>query len=368
MSTTQEPLYTLPLPTTLGATSVSWVSPTTVDHDILLAAGGVDRQTHVFSIPSLEPDISDDTPPAREAFTLHGHSAPVSSVVSTASGREVLSASWDGSINLYALPEEEPTEHQTPAEPVSYLAQRDLKKRRKLETSERSSTTIEGLTDGEVGMGGWRRLPDNVFRGHKGRVGALGLASQGQGNGSVVYSGGWDGSLRGWDLETGENTVIRVSPFADPSRLTPADIRLPPQQGPSDRSILSLSTSTSGPVACGTMDRTISIYDPRPSSSTSIVLSLPTQSPVPAVKCHPTSEFTMMGVTYSGLVQIWDVRSPKSGLFSVQKQPKPSGDERKVTKNGKVLGERLLAADWDGQRVVAGGEDGEVGIWNARGE
>jgi ribosome biogenesis protein YTM1 len=112
------------------------------------------------------------------------------------------------------------------------------------------------------------------------------------------------------------------------------------------------------------MDRTISIYDPRPSSTSSIILSLPTQSPVSAIKCHPTSEFTMMGVTYSGLVQIWDVRSPKSALFSVQKQ----GEGRKVTKNGKVLGERLLAGDWDGEMVVAGGEDGEVGIWNARGE
>ena len=41
---------------------------------------------------------------------------------------------------------------------------------------------------------------------------------------------------------------------------------------------------------------------------------------------------------------------------------------RKVTKNGKVLGERLLAIDWDGEVIVAGGEDGEVGIWTGRGE
>ena len=39
-----------------------------------------------------------------------------------------------------------------------------------------------------------------------------------------------------------------------------------------------------------------------------------------------------------------------------------------MTQNGKVLGERLLALDWDGERLVAGGEDGEVGIWAARGE
>ena len=142
------------------------------------------------------------------------------------------------------------------------------------------------------------------------------------------------------------------------------------KQGPSDRSILSLSTTPTGLVATGTMDRTISIYDPRPTSSQSITHVLNTGSPVAAIKSHPTSEFTMMGVTYSGLVQIWDIRSPKSALFSVQKPGNAGGGEgrRTVTKNGKVLGERLLAGDWDGEKVVAGGEDGQVGIWNARGE
>ena len=208
MSVSQDPLYTLPLPTTLGATSVTWVSPNSVESDILLAAGGVDRQTHIFSIPSLTPDISESTSP-REVYTLHGHTAPVSSVLATPSGREVLSASWDGSINLYTIPGEEPTAHQTPAEPISYLAQRDLKKRRKVGGEEKEGErTIEGLTDGDVGSGGWRRLPDLSFRGHKGRVGALGYAGNG-----VVYSGGWDGSVRGWDVETGENIVIRVSPI-----------------------------------------------------------------------------------------------------------------------------------------------------------
>lgn len=36
---------------------------------------------------------------------------------------------------------------------------------------------------------------------------------------------------------------------------------------------------------------------------------------------------------------------------------------RKVMKNGKVLGERLLVVDWNGEVLVVGGEDGEVGIW-----
>jgi len=91
---------------------------------------------------------------------------------------------------------------------LSYLAQRDLKKRRKIgEDGPRGP--IEGLTDGEIGAGGWRRMPDGVLKGHKGRVGALGWA--GKDVGKVVYSGGWDGSLRGWDVETGANVVVRVS-------------------------------------------------------------------------------------------------------------------------------------------------------------
>lgn len=210
MSTTQEPLYTLPLPTTLGATSVTWVSPPSIEKDILLAAGGIDRLTHVFSIPSIQPDISNELAP-KELYTLHGHTAPVSSVLATPSGREVLSASWDGSINLYTIPQDPEliSEHQTIPEPISYLAQRDLKKRRNIGTaSTAGNETIEGLTDGETGLGGWRRLPDSVWRGHKGRVGALGYGGNG-----VVYSGGWDGSVRGWDVETGENIVMRVCPY-----------------------------------------------------------------------------------------------------------------------------------------------------------
>jgi ribosome biogenesis protein YTM1 len=104
-----------------------------------------------------------------------------------------------------------------------------------------------------------------------------------------------------------------------------------------------------------------------------ISLSIPTPSPVPSIRCHPTSPFTLAAATYSGSVQIWDVRSPKSALFSVSKATPPTqgeegGGRKKVTKNGKVLGERLLAVDWDGEVLVAGGEDGEVGIWKARGQ
>lgn len=87
-----------------------------------------------------------------------------------------------------------------------------------------------------------------------------------------------------------------------------------------------------------------------------ISLTLSTSSPVPSLRAHPTSSFTLATGTYSGNLQIWDIRSPKQALFSVKRQQK----------EGK--GERVLGIDWNGEILVAGGEDGEVSVWSARGE
>jgi len=206
-------LYTVPLPTSLGATCCTWISPKSTTSDILLAAGGVDRSTHVFTLPSLDPDVAvSNNNTAKEIYTLHGHTGPISCIISSRSGSEIISGSWDGNINLYSIPTEEPTEHMIPADPISYLP--GQKKRRKLERSgdQDERGPIEGLTDGDaIGReGGWRRTPDVVMRGHKGRVGGLVWDRTEAGR---IWSAGWDGSVRGWDVETGVNAVIRVSAF-----------------------------------------------------------------------------------------------------------------------------------------------------------
>jgi ribosome biogenesis protein YTM1 len=154
-----------------------------------------------------------------------------------------------------------------------------------------------------------------------------------------------------------------------------------------DKSMLCVDQwQPNGTLATGSMDRTISLFDTREGtlpffspplfsqltcSATSLIsLTLSTKSPVPSLKCHPTNSFTLANVTYAGNVQIWDVRSPKNALFDVRKAGGNAGGEKKrdVTERGKMLGERLLGMDWDGEVLVAGGEDGEVGIWRARGE
>ena len=332
-------LYTLPLPTTLGATCAAWVSPNSVTSDILLAAGGVDRAVHVFTIPSLEPDVAaSEANTGREIYTLMGHTGPISSIAASAAGKELVSASWDGNLNLYTIPSEEPEEHELAAEPTSYLP--GQKKRRKM-NEERGP--IEGLNDGDVGTGGWRRAPSGLMRGHKGRIGGVTWDKE---DSSRVWTAGWDGSVRGWDVESGGAVVVR--------------------QGPSDKSALCIDQwAANATLATGSMDRTVSLWDTREATSV-ISASLSTNSPVAALRCHKTSPFTLAAATYSGAIQIWDVRSPKHALFSAQKPGKP--EPRQPTAKGKVFGERLLALDWDGEVIVAGGEDGEIGVWKARGE
>jgi ribosome biogenesis protein YTM1 len=208
---------------------------------------------HVFSVPSLEPDIAaSENNTAKELYTLMGHAGPISSIAASRNGRELVSASWDGALNLYSIPDEVPTEHQVAAEPVSYLP--GQKKRRKM-NEERGP--IEGFNDGDVGNGGWRRTPEGVMRGHKGRIGGVTWDKSDEGR---VWTAGWDGSVRGWDVETGAGAVVRVSRH----RHLPWSSANIPQQGPSDKSALCIDQwSVNGTLATGSMDRTVCLWDTR---------------------------------------------------------------------------------------------------------
>lgn len=204
-SSPAQPL-TLPLPSLLGATCCTYLSPNSVETDIRVAAGGVDRQVHIFEIASLLPESS---PASREVYTLHGHTGPISNVISGRQGKDVISGSWDGSLNLYVLPEEEPTEHQVEATPSTFLP--GQKKRRKLASKgvdPVAQVEVEGLNDGDVGEGGWRRGPDSTYTGHKGRIGGLVWDKRDK---EKVWSAGWDGAVRGWELEHGSGGIVRVS-------------------------------------------------------------------------------------------------------------------------------------------------------------
>lgn len=62
--------------------------------------------------------------------------------------------------------------------------------------------------------------------------------------------------------------------------------------------------------------------------------------------------------SYDSTVRIWDARSPKQALFVL---PVP-------LEEGKTVAEKVLSVDWDGERLVAGGEGARVVVWKVSGK
>ncbi len=237
LQSTSSTLYTLPLPTSLGATCCSWLSATSADSP-LVGAGSLDRLGHIFAIPSL----LDTTAQPEEILTLYGHTGPISSITPSKNFAQVLTASWDTTLHVYSLPTAEKplssmSSHDLPAEPTSYLPGQNRSKKRRVVPE---STSGEATARGE-GTAGWRKAPEVIMRGHTARVGGGMWDKQESGR---VWSTAWDGSVRGWDAENGYGDVVK--------------------QGPQDRAGLCIDQlSGSGTLITGNMDRTICLWDTR---------------------------------------------------------------------------------------------------------
>jgi ribosome biogenesis protein YTM1 len=113
-------------------------------------------------------------------------------------------------------------------------------------------------------------------------------------------------------------------------------------------------------LATGSTDRVVSFWDLREASQ-NISLVLPGHTaPVSSVSSHPTSPLLLASGSYDSTVRIWDARSPKQALFVL---PLPPKDGETAT----VGREKVLAVDWDGERLVAGGEGARVVVWKVSG-
>lgn len=130
----------------------------------------------------------------------------------------------------------------------------------------------------------------------------------------------------------------------------------------SDKTLLSLvQLASPNLLATGSTDRLISLWDLRESTQ-NISLSLSGHlSQVSCLAAHPTSPVLLASGSYDSTVRIWDARSTKQALFVINLPPK-EGEEAEG--NGR---EKILAIDWDGERLVAGGEGARVVVWRVTG-
>lgn len=193
----------------------------------------MDRQSHIFSVPSEKMlelqggnEGKDKSEGCKEVLTLHLHTGPISSINPSMDYSHVLTSAWDGLLGVFKLPinGEVVEKHDVPAEPATYLTRQDRRsKKRRLNTAPSSSSIVDashgthpgasnyaGETNGlaQADSGGWRRAPEIVLRGHQGRIGGSIWDKQ---EGGRVWSAGWDGSVRGWDVDSGAAEVIKVS-------------------------------------------------------------------------------------------------------------------------------------------------------------
>ncbi|KAH8915773.1 WD40 repeat-like protein [Atractiella rhizophila] len=148
----------------------------------------------------------------------------------------------------------------------------------------------------------------------------------------LIYSAGWDWSIRGYELESGSELFVR--------KWNQVILDLDQMPGSS----VLLSGGFEGPIAA---------WDIRSSTTTPSIL-LPSSSPVATVRAQPNSTTMFLSASYDGKLRVWDLRSSKQSLYTVGTGGK-----------GQAGGKKLLCADWsrDGSMIAAGGEEGVVRSW-----
>ncbi|CAG8493140.1 8581_t:CDS:2 [Paraglomus brasilianum] len=229
-----------------------------------------DRTVRAWSI--LEEDYNDR---CGLMYECRGHKGSVECVRFDAHGNQVASASADSTINLWnTLPPDE-DELVTP------------------ETSHISREKPEIYV----------KKPEATLLGHTGPVQAIVYDDEYGSN--RLYSGGWDHSVRMWDVESRVNVDTKNS----------------------DKVILCIAYSDV--------------------NLTKITLSSH-QNWVSSLTWSPVSAYILASASYDGTLKIWDIRS-KTPLYTLSQRD-----------NSK----KLFCVDWNNGIIVSGGEDCQLRVYS----
>ncbi|CAO3599388.1 unnamed protein product [Absidia cylindrospora] len=234
-------------------------------------------------------------------YECQGHEAAIESLAVNATKSHFATASADATIKIWTT--------SVPSEDEATIKESAPKKKRRTEEKSRL-TKAQSVT----------------LNGHVGAVNAVDFDSV---DGNVVYSGGWDHSIRSWDIEQQVNTTTKNCEKVVLDVAYSGDARL---------------------IATGHTDNLVRLWDPRSEDGVNVKLALRGHKGwVSSVSWAPNSPYSLCSGSYDGSIRIWDIRS-KGPVYTLQEQDHP----------------KVLAVDWCGERIISGGEDKKLGLFQAK--
>ncbi|KAF0429172.1 ribosome biogenesis protein WDR12 [Gigaspora margarita] len=273
--------------------SVEWVSVTD-EHAICLSASQ-DRSIRAWQVSLTDGQY---TP----LYDCKGHKESVECISVNSSCTEFVSVSLDSSILLWTTTQPETSE--------------EIEKK-----SKRRKLNKDILI----------KAPIATMRGH---IGPISSVMFDKNDSNKMYSGGWDHSIRVWDVETRTNIDTKIC----------------------DKTVLGIACSDNL-IASGHSDKLVRIWDPRAEDTAMVKLTLSSHKNwVSCVSWSPKSQFMLASGSYDGTVKIWDIRS-RTPLYTIQ-------NSNSQEKNSLV--KKLFCIDWDLDMILSGGEDNQLHLYGTK--
>jgi ribosome biogenesis protein YTM1 len=161
-----------------------------------------------------------------------------------------------------------------------------------------------------------KKTPISSLEGHSDKITSICYSKT---DGQLLYSGGYDHSVRCWDLEKKDNIITMNC----------------------EKVTLSLDHCSSGLLASGHVDNIIRLWDPRAQEGKLVKMQLKSHTNwVSSVAWSPSNKFVLASASYDGTIKLWDIRSTSAFCTLEQKESNA----------------KLLTMDWSESMIVAGGE------------
>eukprot|EP00854_Cymbomonas_tetramitiformis_P004895 gene4895-5977_t len=241
-------------------TSVSWVPGTsTQKHGVVTA--GKDSTAKLWEFDS-------DQNSCKLLASFTGHTDSIEAIAVAGDGELMGTASWDSTVRLWKLNVDD-------SETVP---------------TEKKQRTTGGASDANVTT---TSSAEAILEGHTGCVSALSWHSA-----EEIFSASWDRSVRKWDA----NKATAVQVFSVP------------------KAIHCMSVGAQGAlVALGGAERSVRLWDPRLSASTTTTTLTSHTAWVSAVEWCPSNSYHLVSASFDNSVKLWDIRSQEtSSLVEVQ--------------------------------------------------